>query len=300
MKKFERGVFCEGYPGLRLTNLDRLSEPIRAIDWHAPLEPTELPQALRALKSVLVGRQLKLDAVVFGLPGERYDSPSIAKQNVGFAAPDAERRSERFRYATELLKAVTDELLPGLFYRGVVTLKGHFGAFEKDEGADYAHLRAGLKALSKRLEAHHALLLAETGCEPAEAIIELVADVGSKQLGCNWDTANLQLWNAPDDNFAYAERLAAAGLLRGVHVKGGAKPPAGARDQWGTEVSPTEELIRRALTLLKSASCFDGPVTVERELFLGDQRETQEEKALGLSQTLRLINKVDDELVAAA
>ena len=75
MTKVPLSVFCEGFPGLELDNLELITHRIVAIDWHAPLEQGEFDAAFQRLKKVLDERDLLLDAVVFGLPGENYADP---------------------------------------------------------------------------------------------------------------------------------------------------------------------------------------------------------------------------------
>ncbi|MFN8392793.1 MAG: hypothetical protein U0136_21045 [Bdellovibrionota bacterium] len=284
------GVFTEGWPGLELGNLHRLEEPIQVIDCHAPLELDQVDAALVRLNRVLQEKDLLLDAVVFGLPGESYDSPAIALETVGFAAPGSERRAERFRYARTLFDLVSKRIPRERFVRRRLTVKGHFGGFHNLPDHELRHLGAGLGMLARQaLEPHDGLMLAETGCEPASAVIEFINQFGFGRLACNWDTANLALWGAGVDNLEYARSLADAGLLRGVHLKGGRAPTvAGA---WGTEIDPGRALIQQVIELLMNCPEVDALI-VERELFLGDQRETQEEKAAGLSRTLSLVRDV--------
>ena len=281
------GVFTEGWPGLQLRNLALIDEQFECIDWHAPLDEQQFPAAFDELESALLEHQLQLDSVVFGLPGESYASPAEARATVGFAAPGCERRASRFRYAKQLIEYSVSRLKPNQFVRGVPTFKGHFGAFDENQSSEYAHLVSCLRVLSNSvLDRLDALLLSETGCESADDICKLFALIGSKRLGCNWDTANLRLWDVDIDNAEYARTLTAAGLLRGVHIKGGMLPST--PGTWGTEISPTLGLIREAIELLQTCPCFDGGIIVEREIFLGDARETQVEKSAGLNEALRI------------
>ncbi len=282
------GVFTNGFPGLQLGNIGMLGKAISAIDFHAALEIEAVKAELASLRTVLEANDLLLDAVVFGLEGESYASPAEARGSVGFAAPGAERRTARVHYASELACRVS-EILPGeLFVRGRCTVKGHFGAFDRNNAGEYKHFVHTLRDLADQtLDPLGILMLAETGCEPADAVIDLVDELGSPNYACNWDTANLALWGAEVDNLGYARKLAKRNLLRGIHLKGGLPPskPGG----WGTEIDPSAELIDAAVTICRDSAFFDGAFIVERELFLGSQRETQEEKAAGLLRTLWLV-----------
>ena len=289
------GVFTEGYPGLAIRNLGLLTASIGAIDWHAPLDLAELPEALDNLLAVLKDRQLKLDAAVFGLPGEDYTTPAIARESVGFAAPGADRRAERFRYARQLIESVAKRIPADLFVRGIVTVKGHFGAFDSNNENEHRGLVAALRLLqSNTLAPKNAIMLAETGCEDAEEVVALIKQVSlppgttnlssqpipaSNRLFCNWDTANLALGGTGINSFQYANALISAGLLRGVHIKGGISPTKAG--EWGQEVDPAPEFVAGVIATLEIGSCFDGAVIVERELFLNGSRESQADKAAG-------------------
>ena len=283
------GVFTEGWPGLQVNNLELLNQPIGSIDWHAPPDPKEARRSLTDLvRNVLTPRKLKLDAVVFGLAGESYADPQTARDTVGFAAPGSRRRAERFRYTKTLVELVSEVVPASLFVRGRTTLKGHFGAFDRENTKEFAHLLACLKSLKKStLSPKNVLMLSETGCEPAKDVNDFLLELGTDTFGANWDTANLSLWGVSFDTLDYGRELAAAGTLRGVHFKGGQAPTT--PGTWGFEVDPSPELVAAVLSILARCQCFDGALTVEREKFLGEQRETQAEKAAGLSATLQLI-----------
>lgn len=290
-RRFNLSVFCGYGPGLKLENLGLgLIAPgsIKAIDFHVDIDPNVASGELEALPAILEEHGLLLDAIVFGLPDEKWDSPEIARANVGFAAPGTPRRLERFAYAKALAEKVAATLKPEHFTRGQLTLKGHFGAFNAAQENRYHNLCMGLQQLrAEALMPNNILMLAETGCEDAAAVIELINSVGADSYGANWDTANLALWGENIDNIEYGAALAEAGVLKGVHIKGGvAADTAGA---WGHEIEPDEALISSVLGVLDTASCFNGPITVEREMFLGDQRESQAEKAAGLNNTLALV-----------
>lgn len=286
------GVFTEGWPGLATDNLHLLTEETGVIDWHAPFDLTDARKKLVELvKTVLIPRNLKLDSVVFGLDGESYADPATARDTVGFAAPGADRRARRFQYTSTLVAMVAEHVPSSHFVRNRVTLKGHFGAFDKRRSTEYKHLLACLKNLRDRvLTQHNALILSETGCEPASEVIELLQQVGTDFFGANWDTANLQLWGVDFDTFEYARELAKAKVLRGVHVKAGQAPTR--PGEWGIEIDPTPEFLSRVFDVLKECPSFDGSPVVEREKFLGDQRESQAEKAAGISATLKLIRQI--------
>ena len=182
-----------------------------------------------------------------------------------------------------------------MFTRRQVTLKGHFGSFDRNSGQPYENLIGSLDLLRRQtLEPNDILFLAETGDEKSEDVIALINDIdGKKNFGANWDTANLSLWGVDEDPIEYGKALAQAGILRGVHIKGGTPPKK--KENWGSEISPQKKDITKWLEVLRSADCFDGAVIVEREMFLPavsgsePKRETQFEKARGLKETLKLI-----------
>lgn len=297
-RKLSTGVFTDGYPGLPVGNLGLLTEEIRAIDWHAPLDLEQARTELIHLRDqVLKPLGLKLDAVVFGLDGESYADPATARKTVGFAAIGIPRRNARFAYAKQLAKLVAEIIPARYFIRKRVTLKGHFGAFKRESKHQYAHLVSCLQQLREEtLLPNNILMLAETGCESAKEVIILLKKIGLDTYGANWDTANLLLWGVPFDNIAYGRALSKAGALRGVHIKGGlasSKPGI----TWGSEVDPND--LATIIEILLTSKCFDGPVIVEREMFLPAagkkkaRRETPADKAAGLSRTLRNVKQIN-------
>lgn len=298
VRKLKTGVFTEGYPGLPLSKLGLLTEDINAIDWHAPFDLEQARTELIALRdNVLKPLGLKLDAVVFGLEGESYADPATARKTVGFAAIGIPRRNARFAYAKQLAELVAEIIPAKYFVRKRVTLKGHFGAFKRKSKHQYAHLVACLLQLREEtLLPNNILMLAETGCESAKEVIALLKKIGTDTFGANWDTANLKLWGVDYDNIAYGRALSKAGVLRGVHIKGGKlsdEPGIG----WGSEIDPDD--LTTIIEILLTSKCFDGPVIVEREMFLPvagkkkPKRETPADKAAGLSRTLLSIGQIN-------
>ena len=180
-----------------------------------------------------------------------------------------ERRDQSFSYAADLVRFAVEALPSEKFFRRCPTFKGHFGAFDPGAGEEYRHLVSKLQLFSDQVLApSNAIVLAETGCETADTVAKLHTDVArSRHYFCNWDIANLSLWNADEHTLTHGRKLAFHNLLRGVHFKGGKKPEK--RGEWGTEVNPSEELIKSVLEVLNRARVFDGPLTVEREFFPG-------------------------------
>lgn len=280
-------------PGLDLSLVGKITlsegRVVECVDVHAPMEPT--PGWFDNLGGMLAGWNLSLSAVVFGFPGENWDSPARARETVGFAAPGD--LSARIEFCARLIKLTTKQLSRDFFVGDTPVWKGHFGALPQPADSRYREICDAVRQVGELAGTHDGRLLGETGCETAGQMLDFFGAVNLPGVICaNVDTANLAIWGARDESHRlipwqeYTRAL--AGHVAGIHVKGGRA--SAERGEWGTEIDPPPELLTDVVAVLNQLD-YEGPVVVEREMFLGKTRETQEQKQHGIEATLRsLIN----------
>ena len=121
---------------------------------------------------------------------------------------------------------------------------------------------AAIRFLAARLADTGQSLLLETGEETPVTLKRTIDDVGARNVGVNFDPANLLMYGT-------ANPLDAVDLLgphvMGVHAKDGEYPTSG--KQLGVEKPLGEGRVDfpRLIAKLKAAG-YDGPVTIEREI----------------------------------
>ena len=124
-----------------------------------------------------------------------------------------------------------------------------------------------IRELTTSLATDGVTLLMETGQEKAPALLEFLQDLNVKNIGVNFDPANMILYGAGDPIEAVA---VLAPFIRHVHIKDGtasSKPGV----EWGEEVpfGSGEVGPARFLSALQRIH-YTGPLTIEREA--GDNR----------------------------
>lgn len=146
---------------------------------------------------------------------------------------------------------------------GVTDVITHAGFLPEDmHDEKYIGAVCALRELARYLAARGQYFLFETGQETPVTLLRCIEDIGTGNLGVNFDTANLILYGK-------ANSADAAGILgkyiRNTHIKDGFYPTNGR--ELGREVALGEGLcnfpaVARALT-----SCgYSGPYIIEREI----------------------------------
>ncbi len=201
---------------------------------------------------------LELSATCLGFEGEDYGSIQKIAATGGYLPDDTwEARLDKTIAFADFTKAMNANLLAT-----------HIG-FVPHQKNDPKHktMVDRLKRICDELGQRGITLVMETGQEEAEALLEFIDEVGSDNIGVNFDPANMILYGV-------GEPIEAVMQLREkiihVHMKDAVwsdRP----REEWGTEVvlGTGDADIPRIVSKLRSGG-YEGPLVVEREA--GDDR----------------------------
>ncbi|MBP7935852.1 MAG: sugar phosphate isomerase/epimerase [Phycisphaerae bacterium] len=216
--------------------------------------------------------RLEVSATCVGFAGEDYSSIQNIAASGGYIPNSLweERRAKTIAVAD-----ITAKL-------GVKLLATHVGFVPHDrKDAQYLRLVDRLRDICDALGARGVTLVMETGQEQAEALIDFIEAVGCKNIGVNFDPANMILYGV-------GEPLEAVALLKEriihVHMKDANWSAKPGRD-WGAEVvlGTGQADIPRIVSKLR-AQGYRGPLVIEREA--GNQRLVDIQEAARLLESL--------------
>jgi len=183
----------------------------------------ELDQTARKAQLQQLGESgLKLTATMISFPGEDYTTIATIRQTGGLVPDDRwpERRDLTLRAA---------ELSAEL---GVPLLSFHMGFVPASNDPLYRVLVQRARELATQVAASNVSILMETGQESASELLQFLNDLNCRNVGVNFDPANMILYGAGDP-------IEAIGILnrhiRHVHVKD-AIASSQPRMVWGSEV----------------------------------------------------------------
>lgn len=146
---------------------------------------------------------------------------------------------------------------------GVANIATHVGFLpENPNDADYIGVIAALRNLAQHLKSRDQHFLLETGQETPTTLVRAIEDVGTGNVGINFDTANLILYGK-------AASLDAVELfgkyVRDVHCKDGLFPADG--HNLGREVPLGQGKANIEAVVRHLASIgYSGSLTIEREI----------------------------------
>jgi sugar phosphate isomerase/epimerase len=195
---------------------------------------------------------LTLTATALWFPTENYSTISMARSGGGFG-PD-EQWPLRQKLAVRAGK-LTAEL-------GAKFLSCHIGVVVASSDPAYALLVERVREVADSFAQNGVDLLIETGPEPASVLLQFLNDLNCRNVGVNYDPANMILWGSGDP---IASIPILGRHIKHVHVKdaiASSKP----RMDWGREVvfgsGEVEPLI--FLDELEEIG-YSGPLCIERE-----------------------------------
>jgi sugar phosphate isomerase/epimerase len=203
---------------------------------------------------------------MLGFPGEDYTTPQTIQHTGGFGNPATRaERLERFAWALERTKEL-----------GLTELMLHAGFLPEPGDADRKPFLDTLGKVSAMAAAKGINIGFETGQETADLLRRTLDDLKCKNLGVNFDPANMLLYDKGDPRRA-VELLAPD--IRSVHVKDAKRPKV--PGNWGEEVplGEGEVDIRAFLKTLQKVG-YRGPLCIEREV--GDQEGRIRDVAHGI------------------
>ena len=133
---------------------------------------------------------------------------------------------------------------------------------------DYYGVVSVLRSLAKRMDAKGQYFLFETGQETPVTLLRTIEDIGSGNLGINFDSANLMAYGKA--NPVDAARMLGK-YIRNTHVKDGGYPVNGR--ELGKEAAPGEgDVNYPALIKVLKEVGYKGCLTIEREIH-GEQQK---------------------------
>ena len=255
-----------GIRKVRELGLDNCQMTVPPEDWRHG-------EKLDRIKRALTENGVTVTCVFSGFPGESYaDIPTI-HDTVGIVPPGT--RVERI----DMTKAHSD-FAKSL---GVHVLAAHIGFVPEDPSEpDYHATVAAVQGICDHCEENRQMFALETGQETAETLLRFIKDVDRKNLGVNFDPANMMMYGSGDP----IEALEQVGnYVIGAHAKDGGYPAN--KGELGEErpLGQGSVGIRRFLGKLKEIG-YEGPITIEREI-TGEQQTRDILAAVKLLEELR-------------
>lgn len=278
MSRWPIGIFTSVGAGLGLPLPVAVELGISTIHLHAPPATRRSAAEAEQLASDLSAAGIDVTCLFAGFAGESYADIPTVERTVGLVNPDT--RAER----TAELKQISD--FGALLQVPAVGL--HIGFVPHDtSSAAYAELVELVRDICEYCTERGQGLHLETGQETAPALLDFLQEVGSANLGVNFDPANMILYGA-------GEPLSALKLLgahiRSVHCKD-ARWSAQPGVTWGEETPLGEgEVDMRAFLSTLDQIGYTGPLTIEREIPEEPERQRAE-----IGQAVQLLNTLKRE-----
>ena len=208
----------------------------------------------------------RMTGAMLGFPGEDYTTPQTIQHSGGFGNPATRaERLECLAWALDRTKAL-----------GLSDLMLHAGFIPEPGEADRKPFLDTLGKVSAMAATKGVTVAFETGQETADLLRLTLDELKCKNLGVNFDPANMLLYDKGDPLRA-VELLAPD--IRSVHVKDAKRPKV--PGTWGEEVplGEGEVDIRAFLKTLQKVG-YRGPLCIEREV--GDQQGRIRDVAHGI------------------
>jgi sugar phosphate isomerase/epimerase len=231
--------------------------------------------AAPAWKAALRAEEFSLVTVFAAFSGENYADAPTVERTVGFI-PQA-TRAER--------EARTLEISDFAAAIGVPSIALHVGFVPEDTGdLDYIDVRGMVRRVCDHAAKHGQSLALETGQEPAHVLLSFFKDVDRRNLGINFDPANMILYGTGDP-------IEALGVLAAhvvsVHCKDGDWPPKDIAGALGTErpLGQGSVGMERFIAKLKEIG-YKAPLNIEREVEDQELRKADIRMAVALLRRL--------------
>jgi len=229
------------------------------------------------LLNAIEENEITVTSVFMSFPGQKWDKEH-AHATLGLV-PE-EFRAERMVRACRI----------GNWAReiGVDEVVAHVGFIPEDgAGALYKRFIGAMRLLALFLESNRQHFTFETGQEKVDVLDRTIKDIGTDNLGINFDPANLLLYDM-DDPAYLVEKLGR--YVMHIHCKDGVRPRQ--KGEMGTETRLGEgdvgfEKLLRDLYAIG----FRGPLTIEREIAPGPEQNQD------ILLAKQLIEKIKKELV---
>ena len=230
-------------------------------------------------KKALEQAQFTVYTVFAAFEGESYADIPTVQRTVGFI-PEVTRevRERRMLEVSDFAAQL-----------GVASVATHVGFVPEETGdRDYLAVREMVRRVCDHAVSHQQTFALETGQERAGVLLDFLLDVNRRNLGINFDPANMILYGTGDP----IQSLAAVGQhVVSIHCKDGDWPPTGVPGALGSErpLGQGSVDLKAFLAELKKIG-YKGPLTIEREA------HDKEERLRDLKEGMRLL----EELKASA
>jgi len=153
----------------------------------------------------------------------------------------------------------------------VASIATHVGFIPEDTSdADYLAVREMVRRVCDHAVSHQQTFALETGQERADILLDFLHDVNRRNLGINFDPANMILYGTGDP----VKSLEVVGQhVVSVHCKDGDWPPVGVPGALGAEqpLGKGSVDLKGFLAGLKKIG-YKGALTIEREAHDQEQR----------------------------
>jgi len=229
------------------------------------------------IKEALKENGITVNSVFMSFKNQVWTYPRDAMRTIGLVPP--ETRAERIVRACRIGNWARD--------MGVDVLAAHVGFIPEDRDCElYKKFIEAMRELALFLECNDQYFTFETGQESVEVLKNTIEDIGTANLGINFDPANLLLYDMDEPSYL-VEKLGK--YVMHVHCKDGVRPEKkgilGTETPLGEGKSGFENLLRKLYSL-----GYRGPLTIEREI-TGAQQDADIIKAKSL------IEKIKKELI---
>jgi sugar phosphate isomerase/epimerase len=195
---------------------------------------------------------LQLTATMMAFPGEDYSSIARIRATGGIVPDDAWTIRKKLTIEAARL---TQEL-------GATILTMHVGFIPMSNHPDYQKMISRVGELAAALCEFGVTLAMETGQEQAETLLQFLNDLPSRDVGVNFDPANMILYGSGDP----IDAIRTLGRhIRHVHVKDATASERPGLD-WGKQVpiGTGDVNWREFLKALQDVK-YTGPLAIERE-----------------------------------
>ncbi|MBM3335953.1 sugar phosphate isomerase/epimerase [Candidatus Sumerlaeota bacterium] len=253
MEPMAVGVFTHS---LRPSNPDELFELLQRLGLKviqlSLIDPAwREPAIVNWLERLLGSSGVEAQTSFFGFPDEDYSTIARIRQTGGFVV-DFEQRLAVVRDIIKISKRL-----------GIKAVAGHAGFVPEDrEDPQYALMIQRIGTVADEANAEGLELLLETGQETAEGLLQVLSDLGRRNVRINFDPANILLYGVGKPVEA-ARKLGPH--IASVHAKDATA--SGRRDEWGIEKLLGEGAVNypRLLETLRDGG-FRGPLAIECEI----------------------------------
>ncbi|HEY1684090.1 MAG TPA: sugar phosphate isomerase/epimerase family protein [Tepidisphaeraceae bacterium] len=202
--------------------------------------------------NLLLSSGLTWTAGMISFPGEDYASIASIKRTGGFV-PDADWPRRR-QIAQDAL-AIAESL-------SIKKISTHIGFVPPSNDEHYPIMIQRTREIAELWNTAGVDLLLETGQEEATELLQFLNDVPCRNIGVNFDPANMILYGAGDPFEAIA---ILAQRIGHVHIKD-AIPSENRGIEWGREVPfGTGEVKPKKFLASLAAANYTGPLSIERE-----------------------------------